>query len=47
VAEGFAAGMSQSILLPACVMVVALIASLFLGRYDKTPAPAAAPTPPA
>ena len=40
VAEGFAAGMSQAILLPACVMVVALIASLFLGRYDKTEAAA-------
>ena len=40
VAEGFAAGMSQAILLPACVMVVALIASLFLGRYEKTEAAA-------
>ncbi|MEV8250145.1 DHA2 family efflux MFS transporter permease subunit [Microbacterium sp. NPDC076768] len=35
VAEGFAAGMSQAILLPAGVMVIALIAALFLGRYDK------------
>jgi MFS family permease len=40
VAEGFAAGMSQAILLPACVMVVALVASLFLGRYDKADAAA-------
>ena len=39
VADGFAAGMAQSILLPACVMGIALIASLFLGRYDKTTAP--------
>jgi len=40
VADGFSAGMSQAILLPACVMVVALVASLFLGRYDTTEAPA-------
>ena len=44
VAEGFAAGMSQAILLPACVMVVALVASLFLGRYDRADAAASAPT---
>lgn len=39
VAEGFAAAMSQAILLPAGVMIVALIAALFLGRYGR---PAAA-----
>jgi MFS family permease len=43
VAEGFAAGMSQAILLPACVMVVAHLASLFLGLYDKADAAASAP----
>ncbi len=40
IAEGFAAGMAQAILLPACVMVVALVASLFLGRYDTADAAA-------
>ncbi|MFD5213798.1 MFS transporter [Microbacterium sp. NPDC058345] len=33
VAEGFSAGMAQSMLLPASVMVVALVASLFLRRH--------------
>ena len=33
VADGFAAGMSQSMLLPVSVMVIALIAALFIGRY--------------
>jgi len=33
VAEGFSAGMAQSMLLPVCVMGVALIAALFIGRY--------------
>jgi hypothetical protein len=33
VADGFSAGMSQSMLLPVSVMVVALIAALFIGRY--------------
>ncbi|ALX66227.1 DHA2 family efflux MFS transporter permease subunit [Microbacterium sp. XT11] len=42
VAEGFSAGMSQTLLLPAAVMVVALVASLFLGRYATTDAGAAA-----
>jgi EmrB/QacA subfamily drug resistance transporter len=42
VAEGFSAGMSQAILLPACVMVVALLASLFLGRYERADAGAEA-----
>ncbi len=37
VAEGFSAGMAQAMILPACVMVVALVASLFLRRYDATP----------
>jgi MFS family permease len=40
VVDGFSTAMAQAILLPACVMVVALIASLFLGRYDKTEAAA-------
>ncbi len=38
IAEGFAAGMSQSMLLPASVMAVALVASLFIGRYRAKPA---------
>jgi EmrB/QacA subfamily drug resistance transporter len=38
VAEGFAAGMSQAILLPACVILVALVASLFLRGAPKHPA---------
>lgn len=33
VAEGFSAGMAQSMLLPASVMVVGLIAAVFIGRY--------------
>ncbi|MGB4137351.1 MAG: MFS transporter [Microbacterium sp.] len=33
VAEGFSAGMAQSMYLPAAVMAVALAASLFLGKY--------------
>ena len=33
VAEGFSAGMAQTMLLPASVMVIALIASLFLTRH--------------
>ncbi|MFD5224302.1 DHA2 family efflux MFS transporter permease subunit [Microbacterium sp. NPDC058342] len=33
IAEGFSAGMAQTMLLPACVMGVALVASLFIGRY--------------
>lgn len=37
VAEGFSAGMSQAILLPACVILVALIASLFLRGAPKHP----------
>lgn len=32
IAEGFSAGMGQAMLLPAAVMAVALVASLFLGR---------------
>ena len=32
IAEGFAAGMAQAMLLPACVLCIALIAALFLGR---------------
>lgn len=50
VAEGFAAGMAQALLLPAAVIVVALVAALFLGRYDRDDAAApatAAPAPPA
>jgi len=39
VADGFAAGMAQAIVLPACVMAVALVASLFLGRHDPADAP--------
>ncbi|MBO0980953.1 MFS transporter [Microbacterium sp. SD291] len=38
VAEGFSAGMAQAMLLPACVMAVALVAALFLGRYEKADA---------
>src|SRR6218665_1290258 len=38
VADGFSAGMAQAILLPTAVMAVALIASLFLGRYKTTDA---------
>ncbi|MGB3731002.1 MFS transporter [Microbacterium sp.] len=34
VADGFSTGMAQSMLLPAAVMVVALIASVFIGRYQ-------------
>ena len=34
IAEGFSAGMAQTLLLPAAVMVVAIVASLFLGRYS-------------
>lgn len=41
VAEGFAAAMSQAILLPACVIVIGLIASLFLRGAPKQAAPAA------
>lgn len=37
VATGFSAGMSQAILLPACVILVALIASLFLRGAPKHP----------
>ncbi|MCK2029696.1 DHA2 family efflux MFS transporter permease subunit [Microbacterium galbinum] len=37
VAEGFSTGMSQAILLPACVILVALIASLFLRGAPKHP----------
>lgn len=37
VAEGFSAGMSQAILLPACAILVALIASLFLRGAPKHP----------
>jgi EmrB/QacA subfamily drug resistance transporter len=33
VAVGFSAGMAQSMLLPAGVMIVALIAAVFIGRY--------------
>jgi MFS family permease len=40
IADGFSAGMAQAIVLPACVMAVALVASLFLGRYDGTDAAA-------
>jgi len=40
IADGFSAGMAQAIVLPACVMVIALVASLFLGRYDGTDAAA-------
>lgn len=43
VADGFAAGMSQAMLLPAAVIGVALVASLFLGRYgapERTDVPA-------
>ena len=36
IADGFSSGMAQAILLPAAVMVVALVASLFLGRYDTS-----------
>ncbi|MDQ0727014.1 DHA2 family efflux MFS transporter permease subunit [Microbacterium sp. W4I20] len=48
VAEGFAAGMSQAILLPACVIVIGLVASLFLRgapqqRSAKVDAPASVP----
>ncbi|MFJ2551355.1 DHA2 family efflux MFS transporter permease subunit [Microbacterium sp. NPDC087591] len=52
VAEGFAAAMSQAILLPASVIVIGLIAALFLrGAPQKrptaaeVPAPASAPAP--
>jgi len=38
VAEGFSAGMAQAMLLPASVMVVALVASLFLTRHRETDA---------
>ncbi len=41
VAEGFSSGMAQALLLPASVMAVALIASLFLGRYAASDAAAA------
>ncbi|MFJ2371059.1 DHA2 family efflux MFS transporter permease subunit [Microbacterium sp. NPDC087665] len=37
VAVGFSSGMSQAILLPACVILVALIASLFLRGAPKHP----------
>jgi EmrB/QacA subfamily drug resistance transporter len=37
VAEGFSSGMSQAILLPACVILVALVASLFLRGAPKRP----------
>lgn len=43
VAEGFSAGMAQAVLLPAGVMIVALIAALFLGRYETTDAEISAP----
>ncbi|GAA2906681.1 EmrB/QacA subfamily drug resistance transporter [Microbacterium keratanolyticum] len=32
---GFSAGMAQTILLPASVLVIAIIAALFVGRYDS------------
>ncbi|UNK72620.1 DHA2 family efflux MFS transporter permease subunit [Microbacterium sp. H1-D42] len=35
IAEGFSAGMAQAMLLPASVLVVALVAALFLGRYNS------------
>ncbi|WP_259607152.1 MULTISPECIES: DHA2 family efflux MFS transporter permease subunit [Microbacterium] len=35
VAQGFSAGMAQAMLLPAAVLALALIASLFLGRYRQ------------
>jgi EmrB/QacA subfamily drug resistance transporter len=41
VADGFAAAMSQAILLPASVIVIGLIASLFLRGAPKQAAPAA------
>lgn len=44
IAEGFAAGMAQTMLLPACVMVIAVVASMFLGRYSDD-VPDAAPKP--
>ena len=48
VAEGFSAGMSQAILLPAVVILVALIASLFLrGAPKGSAAPAAEAAAPA
>lgn len=34
VAEGFSAAMAQTLLLPAGVMLIAVIAAFFLGRYD-------------
>ncbi|WP_442928228.1 DHA2 family efflux MFS transporter permease subunit [Microbacterium sp. USHLN186] len=34
IAEGFSAGMAQAMLLPACVLVLALVAALFLDRYQ-------------
>lgn len=38
-AEGFSAGMSQAMLLPGAVMLVALVAALFLGKYEPATAP--------
>ncbi|WP_149084290.1 MFS transporter [Microbacterium sp. 1S1] len=46
IAEGFAAGMSQTLLLPAGVILVALVASLFLRGQDRKDEPVAT-TPPA
>jgi hypothetical protein len=37
VATGFSTGMAQTMLLPASIMVVALVASLFLGKYTPKP----------
>ncbi|MGN8026637.1 MFS transporter [Microbacterium sp. 22242] len=42
VVDGFSKAMSESLLLPAAVMIVALVASLFLTRY-RAPESAAAP----
>jgi hypothetical protein len=33
IAEGFSAGMAQAMLLPACVLGIALVAALFLRRH--------------
>jgi MFS family permease len=46
VAEGFAAGMSETLLLPAGVILIALVASLFLRGQDRKDEAVAA-TPPA
>ncbi|MFE6736452.1 DHA2 family efflux MFS transporter permease subunit [Microbacterium sp. NPDC057650] len=37
VATGFSTGMAQTMLLPASIMVIALVASLFLGKYTPKP----------